>query len=412
MKIGEFCRKNGVSVDTVRHYIDLDIILPEKRGAHYSFDASCQKDLEEVFRLKKLGFSLAEIQKVLAYKRLTDLRTASDMDYYDSFFDKKKHEMQRELDRIREAILELEAVSIRERPEEREENAVKLGLPVRFLGHVACPCCRHPLSLVRGDIADDMVIEGILKCRCGMELSIENGVLLGPPDGIDYSSYDGVVAQDFGEYNDKTHPKFVNSVYRSAVWMLDRTGLKENFYPVILELGTGSGFLLRRLSGDLPPDSLYIITDNAFDRIKETKAYLEHNSLHRNFAFICADFLELPIKYGCVDLVLDFGGSFCYNLKKEGYLIKSLDGLIRKGGKWAGGNWGFDPGAKSLLRVPGKCRPYLYRHNIIKSLRESRLTVLELEEAGTVDRAGGYESFLVEGDEAFGILYSGIKERE
>ena len=32
MKIGKFGEVNNLSIDTIRHYIDLSLIIPEKRG--------------------------------------------------------------------------------------------------------------------------------------------------------------------------------------------------------------------------------------------------------------------------------------------------------------------------------------------------------------------------------------------
>ena len=34
MKIGKFGEVNNLSIDTIRHYMDLSLIIPEKRG-HY-----------------------------------------------------------------------------------------------------------------------------------------------------------------------------------------------------------------------------------------------------------------------------------------------------------------------------------------------------------------------------------------
>ncbi|MCU5518479.1 methyltransferase, partial [Bacillus wiedmannii] len=46
MKIGKFGEVNNISIDTIRHYMDLSLIIPERKGSHYFFDEYCQTDLE------------------------------------------------------------------------------------------------------------------------------------------------------------------------------------------------------------------------------------------------------------------------------------------------------------------------------------------------------------------------------
>ena len=69
MKISKFAEVNNVSVDTIRHYMDLGLVIPEKKEVTI-FDEYCQKDIELILEYKWLGFSLNEIKELFLYKNL------------------------------------------------------------------------------------------------------------------------------------------------------------------------------------------------------------------------------------------------------------------------------------------------------------------------------------------------------
>ena len=61
MKIGKFGEVNNISIDTIRHYMDLSLIIPEK-GGQFFLMMYCQRDLKLILHYKDLGFSLNEIK--------------------------------------------------------------------------------------------------------------------------------------------------------------------------------------------------------------------------------------------------------------------------------------------------------------------------------------------------------------
>lgn len=75
MKIGQFANQNNVSIDTIRHYMDLKLLLPVKNGHQYDFDQNCQNDFDEIQELKSLKFSLKEILSLIDYVKLSGLTT-------------------------------------------------------------------------------------------------------------------------------------------------------------------------------------------------------------------------------------------------------------------------------------------------------------------------------------------------
>ena len=90
MKIGQFANNNNVSIDTIRYYMELKLIMPERTHGQYDFDDTCQSDLNEILWLKSAEFSLNEIQKIFSLKRFTNLKNDEDLEYYRVLFKNKK----------------------------------------------------------------------------------------------------------------------------------------------------------------------------------------------------------------------------------------------------------------------------------------------------------------------------------
>ncbi|KAB7677137.1 MerR family transcriptional regulator, partial [Bacillus sp. B1-WWTP-T-0.5-Post-4] len=98
MKIGKFGEVNNISIDTIRHYMDLSLIIPEKKGGHYFFDEYCQTDLELILHYKDLGFSLNEIKELFFYKNLAKSMNYEKNTFYQSLFKLKYDKMEQEIE--------------------------------------------------------------------------------------------------------------------------------------------------------------------------------------------------------------------------------------------------------------------------------------------------------------------------
>ena len=67
MQIGKFAERAGVSIHTLRHYDDVDLLRPSGRSDG-GFRLYTEEDLERflvIRRMKPLGFSLEEMRQVL-----------------------------------------------------------------------------------------------------------------------------------------------------------------------------------------------------------------------------------------------------------------------------------------------------------------------------------------------------------
>jgi len=68
MRIGELAKKGNVSIKTLRLYHDLHLLEPENvdESGHRIYSERSLNELQKVLSLKKLGFSLLEIQGLLS----------------------------------------------------------------------------------------------------------------------------------------------------------------------------------------------------------------------------------------------------------------------------------------------------------------------------------------------------------
>lgn len=73
MKIGEFARKAGETVDTLRYYDRINLLVPERKkgGSRHYGEKDLQK-IKEIQVLKSLDFTLEEIKTILDMDRELD----------------------------------------------------------------------------------------------------------------------------------------------------------------------------------------------------------------------------------------------------------------------------------------------------------------------------------------------------
>lgn len=65
MKSGQLAKQYGITRDTLRHYMEKELLKPTKtRDGRYDWSEEDQKDLEQILALRDLGFSIKAIQKI------------------------------------------------------------------------------------------------------------------------------------------------------------------------------------------------------------------------------------------------------------------------------------------------------------------------------------------------------------
>ena len=258
MKIGEFAEIHGVSVDTVRFYIENELLLPERIHNQYSFDEKCSLDLREVLELKSMKFTLSEIKKIFSFRKLENLLDNRDIIFYKNLYGEKHAELLGERESIDDALALIEKKL--ESIDEKNSETGRLGVPFGFLKNLACPDCMKELSMDRVAVQDNMIYEASLSCTCGYAASIEDGVLITPSANYNVNETvenGGAVEQFVNDYGST----YVNFLSKPVEWIRKRLLEEKLENGTLLELGTGKAFFLSRVLADLGEGITYIATD-------------------------------------------------------------------------------------------------------------------------------------------------------
>lgn len=399
MKIGKFAKKNDLTVDTVRYYVELGLLLPEKVNNQFSFDEKCQNDLEEIIDLKNMHFSISQIQSIFSVRRFTKLINDEELNYYISFFENKKNELLKQKKEIEKAVKHIDEKIKNIRNNFKERN-IELGIPVRFLSDLSCPKCRENLNLVKGNIENNQIFDGELACECGYKAKIENGILVTEnakkytPENLEKDNPGNIFVK-------RTNMSFANLIYKGMSWIYKRVNQIDLNGKIILEIGTGSGFFLKKLIESLDENSIYIAVDNNLEFLKSTKKYLQAIGKKVNIVFIACDFKEIPLMYNTSDILLDVYGTADDSLAKDFYPIRDTKHILKKDGLWYGTYIHFNDNSKTLATINRDSREKYKSDFIRKSFANNGFEEIETSFLGKATKYGKSEPFIVDGDTVY-----------
>jgi DNA-binding transcriptional MerR regulator len=399
MKIGKFAKKNNLTVDTVRYYVELGLLLPEKINNQFSFDEKCQKDLEEIINLKNMKFSISQIQSIFSVRRFTKIINDEELNYYISFFENKKNELLKEKKEIDKAIRNIDNKIVEIKNNYKEKN-IEFGIPVNFLSNFSCPKCGKNLNLVKGSIENNQIFNGEFNCECGYKAEVIDGILVTEtaetytPENLEKDNPGNIFVK-------KTNMSFANLIYKGMSWIYKRLNQTDLSEKIILEIGTGSGFFLKKLIESLDDNSVYIALDNNLEFLKSAKKYLQAIGKRVNIVFIACDFKDIPLKNNITDILLDVYGTADDSLDKEFYPVRDTKHLLKQGGIWYGTYIHFNDNSKTLNTINRQSREKYKSDFIRKSFSNNGFEELETSFLGKATKFGESEPFIVDGDTVY-----------
>lgn len=394
MKIGEFSKKYDLSIDTVRHYMDIGILTPIKKGGHYYFGSHTEQQGHTINKLKQLGFKLGEIRKILLYKIFTQIDYDYEKDFHHSLMTRKYDEIKIEKDKLSKVLDKLEN-EIR-RLESLTVHQEVYGVPLLAMDLLQCPKCQGDLSLNATRIIKSEVITGELACSCKYTLKIKDGILV---DESSYISEDTLDHTELMKYIDSTPLNYMLESKKSINWLTETYVSKEGKNKVLLDVGTGFGLFARSLLDSQRNDNLLICNDIDRSNLESVKRILECSGEKKRVAFLACDLKSLPIKDNCIDILSSIGTSMLVQDKE-----KSLVDFIYKHMKSSSDLYlmetfynKIDPDNKRVLGFRDE-----YKKEAIEKNYEKYNYIKESEYLGDpIGKGGSYEPLTKEKDEMY-----------
>lgn len=419
MRIGQFAIKNNTSIDTIRHYMSLGLLVPEKHNAQFEFDENCTDDFQEIVQLKKIGFTLAEIQQLILYRRIGKLTEYDRRMTYTTFFEKKKELIELEIDRLNEMKINLsqELEEMRQKIEQDKALEVHtIGISLDSLELFACPLCHGSFKIIEGSIQQDILIDATLACSCDYQIRIVDGIVF-TPDLID--GYENIRNTDFSQYSENyiedyistTHIDYLKKLHAELQWSTRHISTVPLEHAIALELGSGYGYYMRHMLDRFPETSTYIAVDHDPLKIMWLKKIIERSHPKCKVIFVCADFVKLPLKPGSVDMLLDISGSSNYSFDNPEFLLYKTDHLLKLNAHILGIYIVFD-NFVSQSTIQLSCRNGFLIKHIQSHLKALQFLCLDDFLTEPVDKGGPLEDYFVEGERVRTYLYTGVKSIE
>jgi len=389
MRIGEFTQKHNITQDTIRYYLDIGLLVTEKKGGQYKFSEADSKDIEKIIELKQLDFSLTEIQKILTFQRISGTNTNAFRNLYLPFLEAKKNEVINELIKYNKMNDFLSCKIDEIKAQELSRNQ-KLGFPITSLGILLCPICSTSLRLGAGTIEGNMIIDANIHCECGYKSIIENGIYV-DETAVRTKLLNGMKMPTKEEYLAKCSYIHANFLYKGMAALIEYINKYEKEPKYIMEFDNCVGFFLLQYIKYLPQDSTYILIDYDKNRIMQLKENLEMYYEHKNFIFLCCDFDKLPIAKSSIDIMVDFGMSKTYAENTGKFLPNVVLPLLKKKGFYTAAFNYIDQNSNGNLKLPDNIKDYFNKEKMLKKLTATNLIEVNVTDIGPISTDGEYD---------------------
>ena len=311
MKIGVFSQRTGLSVLTVRYYMDIGLLFPKKKERHWDFTQSDLDRAEKIERCKQCGFSLQTIGELLRLEQADSLSPEEREQQFRQIFDNEYERVQSARQGI-EGSLERLGAMIRA---VKGQVITELfnGIPLALFALIQCPYCDSSLSWNKICVEHNQVVSGLGACRCGFRAAITDGILVveaaGPPliPAVDKR----LATLQQRKPQDVSYLETFNHWLHLHLAQLDMDG------KVIFEDVLNTACFLNRSMPQLSENAFYILCDTDIRIVRYYMSSIRAAHPERKMLFLVDDGIHHPLEPGCLDIIIDYAASEIY--QKYGY---------------------------------------------------------------------------------------------
>lgn len=405
MKIGTFAKLFHVTTDTVRYYIDLGLLIPDKKNTQYQMNQSCLDDMAFITNLKKFHFSLQEIQQILSYQRVTNFSDHEDIDYYNNLLMDKKNELNKKKEDISKAIQLIEKAVQTNSSSPKEENFT--GVPLSFVNLLYCPKCRIPLEMKEVTIKQVYIQTGKITCTCGYEAAFEEGIII-TPNLYETSPYPSYFYDK--ETIKEIHPTMINLFEKSNFWfqkvLQNVVDLKNK---LIVETNIDAFVTLPKCIDVLETSASYVFSGYSLAMLKKVRKRIERMNPKPTALYILNCDLNLPLKPFSIDVFVDSFTSNDFSLLNPQFPIQVLKNYFHSNTTIVGGYSYYDRSAKSLKNIsplyPNSHEGILYPNYLEENLSANEFQITQSENIGYCTDPGLFFDYQVIGEKFHMLMY-------
>lgn len=294
-------QRSGLSKDTLRYYMSLGLLMPERNGAQFDFTDADEEDIQEILHLKRMGFDLREILALLSERRISNGIEPAYIDYMLVQLEAHRRDILAQQARLAESVSLIDE-EIRAYQKKKDVLSEPSGIPLHALQYLACPHCYKALQIENASFSGRHLHSGTLLCSCGYHASIVDGVIL---TGNLYTEEDDHPDLTRGLYHGLCQD-FFRLYCKGANTCVDTLKAHGFENKVVLESNINGYFLLYQELKTLPTSNLYIIADKYPEMIYLYKGLIERINPALDVLYIADAGLEYPLRRGCIDIGLDF----------------------------------------------------------------------------------------------------------